>query len=135
MSVFLTSDHHFGHAAARTFYRRPFASVEDMDRAMIDRWNSVVEPVDEVWHLGEFAVRQSSECVDYLLTVLHGRKHRVIRNNDDAHVTRSIRWQSIQTYAEVTVDDTTLVLCHYPFRTWRDMARARSTCLATVTDD
>ena len=23
---------------------------------MIDRWNSVIQPLDEVWHLGDFAV-------------------------------------------------------------------------------
>ena len=36
MSVYFTSDHHFGHSGARSFYRRPFASVAEMDRAMID---------------------------------------------------------------------------------------------------
>src|SRR5580700_9173806 len=46
MSVYFTSDNHFGHAGARSFYRRPFASVAEMDRQMIDRWNSVVEPGD-----------------------------------------------------------------------------------------
>jgi calcineurin-like phosphoesterase family protein len=121
MSIYFTSDHHFGHAAARSFYHRPFASVEEMDRAMIDRWNAVVEPADDVWHLGDFAVRQASERVDFLLTVLHGRKHLVVGNNDGEPVSHSARWQSIQAYAEVTVDETMLVLCHYPFRTWRNM--------------
>ena len=37
MSVYFTSDHHFGQAAARSFYRRPFASVAKMDQEMIDR--------------------------------------------------------------------------------------------------
>jgi calcineurin-like phosphoesterase family protein len=44
MSIYFTSDHHFGQAAARSFYRRPFASVAKMDQEMIDRWNSVVRP-------------------------------------------------------------------------------------------
>jgi calcineurin-like phosphoesterase family protein len=29
----------------------------------------------------------------------------------------------VQAYAELTVDGTALVLCHYAFRTWRDMGR------------
>ena len=44
MSVYFTSDHHFGHSGARSFYRRPFASVAEMDRQMIARWNSIIEP-------------------------------------------------------------------------------------------
>ena len=123
MSVHFSSDQHFGHAAARSFYRRPFASVAEMDQQMIDRWNSTIEAGDEVWHLGDFAVRQSPARIAWLLGVLHGRKHLVIGNNDDAAVTGCALWQSVQTYAEVTIDGTRLVLCHYPFRTWRDMGR------------
>jgi calcineurin-like phosphoesterase family protein len=123
MSVFFTSDHHFGHAGARSLYRRPFASVAEMDRQMIDRWNSAVEPADEVWHLGDFAVRQSPDRVADLLATLHGTKHLVVGNNDGAAVTGCEGWRSVQPYAEITIDARSLVLCHYPFRTWRDMSK------------
>jgi calcineurin-like phosphoesterase family protein len=123
VAVYFTSDHHFGHAAARSFYRRPFTSIDEMDRMMIDRWNAVVGIRDELWHLGDFSVRQSPERVSALLRVLNGQKHLVTGNNDDATVTTNDGWQSVQPYAEVTVDGTRLVLCHYPFRTWRDMGR------------
>jgi calcineurin-like phosphoesterase family protein len=123
MSVYFTSDHHFGHAGARGFYRRPFASVAEMDRQMIVRWNSVIERADEVWHLGDFAVRQPAERVASLLMALNGQKHLIAGNNDDAGVTGCAGWESVQSYAEVTVDGTKLVLCHYPFRTWRDMGK------------
>ena len=53
MTIYFSSDHHWGHAAARSFYRRPFGSVAEMDQVMIERWNAVVEPGDEVWHLGD----------------------------------------------------------------------------------
>jgi calcineurin-like phosphoesterase family protein len=123
MTVYFTSDHHFGHSAARTFYRRPFSSLAEMDQEMIGRWNAVIGPGDEVWHLGDFAVRQSAERVAHLLATLHGRKHLVVGNNDDAAVTGCIGWRSVQPYAELIIDEKQLVLCHYPFRTWRDMGR------------
>lgn len=123
MAIYFTSDQHFGHAGARSLYRRPFASVAEMDRQMIARWNSVIEAGDEVWHLGDFAVRQSPERVTYLLEELHGRKHLIVGNNDDSAVTRCDGWQCVQSYAEVTLGETKLILCHYPFRTWRDMGR------------
>ena len=123
MSVYFTADNHFGHSGARSLYRRPFASVAEMDLAMIDRWNSVVQPEDEIWHLGDFAVRQPSERVDSLLSVLHGSKHLVTGNNDDAAVTDRSGWTSLQQYVELMIDGIRLVLCHYPFRTWRDMGK------------
>jgi calcineurin-like phosphoesterase family protein len=125
MPVYFTSDHHFGQGSARTFYRRPFASVAEMDQEMINRWNSVVGPWDgdEIWHLGDFAVRQSAERVAYLLNTLHGTKHLIAGNNDDAVVTGCAGWQSVQQDAELIVDGKKLVLCHYPFRTWRDMGK------------
>jgi calcineurin-like phosphoesterase family protein len=123
MSVYFTSDHHFGHAGARSFYRRPFASVAEMDRQMVARWNSVVKPQDEVWHLGDFAVRQSRDRIDSLLHELHGQKHLIAGNNDDAAVTASPGWKTVQPYAEVMFDGMMLILCHYPFRTWRDMGK------------
>jgi calcineurin-like phosphoesterase family protein len=123
MAIFFTSDQHFGHAGALGLYRRPFASVAEMDRRMIERWNSVVGPEDQVWHLGDFAVRQRPERVASLLRILHGHKHLIAGNDDDAAVTGSDGWETVQPYAEMSVDGRHLVLCHYPFRTWRNAGK------------
>jgi calcineurin-like phosphoesterase family protein len=123
MTVWFTSDHHFGHSGARTLYRRPFASNAEMDRHMIDRWNALIKPEDDVWHLGDFAIRQPPDRVTTLLSELHGRKHLITGNNDDAAVTGATGWNSVQPYEELTIDGTLLVLCHYPFRTWRNMGK------------
>jgi calcineurin-like phosphoesterase family protein len=123
MTIFFTSDNHFGHSSARSLYRRPFPSVADMDQQMIDRWNAVVNPDDEVWHLGDFAVRQPAERVTSLLGELHGRKHLIVGNNDDVAVTGCTDWTSVQAYAELTIEGALFVLCHYPFRTWNGMGK------------
>jgi calcineurin-like phosphoesterase family protein len=123
MTVYFTSDQHFGHAAARGFYGRPFASTADMDDQMIAHWNSVVSPIDELWHLGDFAVRQPPERISDLLERLHGQMYLVAGNNDSSAVKESSGWLSVQDYAEVNIDSVRLVLCHYPFRSWRDMAK------------
>ena len=44
--------------------------------------NAVVEPSDDVWNLGDLAVRQSAMQVMFLLNALNGRKHVVVHNND-----------------------------------------------------
>jgi calcineurin-like phosphoesterase family protein len=121
--IFFTSDHHFGHGGALGLFKRPFASVAEMDRAMIEAWNARVGPEDEVWHLGDFAVRQKPERVAALLGALHGRKHLVVGNNDDAAVVECGGWTSVASYVEIAVGGAPLVLCHYPFRSWHNMQK------------
>ena len=121
MTTFFTADTHFGHAAARALYRRPFASVAEMDEAMVANWNTAVTCADEVFHLGDFAVRHPDP--GGLLARLHGRKHLLTGNNDPAAVTELPGWASVCPYLEITREGTRLVLCHYALRTWRDMGR------------
>ncbi len=123
MTVLFTADTHFGHGGALALYRRPFADVTAMDSAMIERWNEAVAPDDNVFHLGDFAVRQPQSRVESLLRVLAGRKHLISGNNDGETVRQAAGWISVAPYLELRLEGTLLVLCHYPFRTWRDMAK------------
>jgi len=122
-SVFFTSDTHFGHGGARGLYRRPFASTAEMDEAMVERWNAVVGSEDEVWHLGDFALHVKPERIADLLAALNGRKHLITGNNDGAATLAAPGWASVQAYAELNVGGTWLVMCHYAFRTWKNMGR------------
>ena len=121
MPTWFTADTHFGHAAARALYRRPFPTVAAMDAAMEAGWNAAVAPDDDVYHLGDFAVRHPAPGA--LLDRLHGRKHLLVGNNDPAPVTALPGWSSVQPYLELVVDGVALVLCHYAFRTWSGMGR------------
>ncbi|MBV9522447.1 MAG: metallophosphoesterase family protein [Alphaproteobacteria bacterium] len=123
MRLWFTSDTHFGHAGALHLYKRPFASVGEMDEALIARWNAAVAPDDAVWHLGDFAIRQSADRTAALLDRLNGVKHLVIGNNDPPGTHEQPGWASVQHYAELVIAERRLVLCHFPFRSWRDMAR------------
>jgi calcineurin-like phosphoesterase family protein len=122
-AVWFTADTHFGHAGALSLYRRPFGSVAEMDAAMMARWNDVVGPDDDIWHLGDFALRISTAQAASLLAALNGRKHLVTGNNDPPEIVGLPSWFSTQAYAEVVVGDRRLVLCHYAFRTWNGMAK------------
>ena len=115
MEVFFTSDTHFGDHRVLNLYPRPFASVSEMDAALIARWNETVGEHDEVWHLGDFA--RTAALAAEVLPRLNGRKHLVVGNNDPAPESVA-GWQSVAPYAELRLDDRLLVLCHYPFRSW-----------------
>ena len=51
MARFWTSDLHLGHANIIRYCRRPFADVDAMNEALIERWNDTVADGDEVWVL------------------------------------------------------------------------------------
>ena len=85
--VWLTADTHFGHGNILSFVGadgcpvRPFSSVEEMDEALVDGWNSVVSPEDKVYHLGDVAIPRKSIA---MMGRLHGRKV-LIRGNHDIY--------------------------------------------------
>ena len=47
-----------------------------MDAVMVANWNAIVQPDDIVWHLGDFAFRNSRFLADYLRR-LHDTKNLV----------------------------------------------------------
>lgn len=121
MTLFFTADTHFGDHRTINIHHRPFAGVAEMDAAIVTGWNAVVGAGDEVWHLGDVARRPAD--VAALLDRLNGTKHLVRGNNDPAATGAAPGWASVQDYAELTVDGTLLVLCHYPFRSWNGQHR------------
>jgi len=123
MTVFFTSDTHFGHGGARGRFRRPFETTAAMDAAMAANWNAVVGPEDEVWHLGDFALHLTPEAMAERLDGLNGVKRLIAGNNDGPATLALPGWAEVRHYAELTLDGAQLVLCHYPFRTWNGMHR------------
>ena len=123
MATFFTSDTHFGDAPRLRVDRRPFASIGEMDRAIVERWNETVGVDDDVWHLGDFALGPPSKKIAELLAALKGRKHLIIGNNDGPDTIEQPGWASVQHYAEVSIEGKRLVLCHYAFRTWNRMGQ------------
>ncbi|GJE69099.1 metallophosphoesterase family protein [Methylorubrum podarium] len=123
MTVFFTSDTHFGDPRILRIDRRPFPDLPTHDAALVEAWNAVVSPEDTVWHLGDFALGPPPERVAALLAALHGRKHLIVGNNDGPATLSAPGWASVAHYAETEVEGRRLVLCHYAFRTWNGLGR------------
>ena len=121
MTVYFTSDTHFGDHRTLNIHKRPFACVAEMDAHMIAAWNEVVAPEDEVWHLGDFARKLGD--VPELLRRLNGRKHLIMGNNDSPAIAKVPGWESVSDYREIEVSGRKLVLCHYAFRSWNGQYR------------
>lgn len=85
-ATFLISDTHFGHEKTCTVFKRadgsplrPFASAEEMDEAMIKRWNDRVRPSDKVYHLGDVVINRRFL---HVLDRLNGDKVLIKGNHD-----------------------------------------------------
>ena len=116
-----TGDTHFGDHRTINIHGRPFGSVEEMNRALIDLWNAAVRPEDDIWHLGDFA--RTLKAAEQILPLLNGRKHLIRGNNDPVGLSALGGWKSVQDYAELECGGRLLVLCHYPFRSWNGQHR------------
>ena len=121
MSLYFTSDTHFGDHRTLNIHKRPFASVAEMDEALVAAWNAAVGESDEVWHLGDFARKLAD--IPALLERLNGRVHLVRGNNDPAGICELLGWASVSDYRELEAEGRKLVLCHYPFRSWNGQHR------------
>jgi len=124
MKTFLTGDTHFGHANIIRYCSRPFTSVEEMNRKLIENWNAVVGPKDTVWHLGDFGMLSDREAAD-IFHALNGEKNLIIGNHDvdkRGRVVQSIArlpWKREPTHlAEIKHNGNIIVLSHYAGLTW-----------------
>ena len=54
MSIYFIADTHFGEDNIRRYENRPFETVSEMDKAMIENRNSVISENDEVFVLDDF---------------------------------------------------------------------------------
>lgn len=118
--MFFTSDTHFGHRNIIKYCDRPWDSVEEMNEGLIERWNSVVGPNDDVYHLGDFCMGRKS-VPERWVPRLNGKIH-LIRGNHDP-VVKNQGFETVQNYLEVKYNKNKIVLFHYPIRNWNGSHR------------
>lgn len=75
--AFVIADLHFGHKLMETV--RPWKTIQEHDEALIDNWNSVVDPIDRVYVLGDLCMNRKSIAI---VGKCNGRKVLVKGNHD-----------------------------------------------------
>ena len=112
--IFYTADLHFGYDPILDF--RPFDSVEEMDRALIENWNSAVSDADTVYVIGDLGYN-GGHVPCRILSQLAGHKHLIRGNHDTAYDDAPLLWryfESITDFLEIDDGDTHILLSHYP---------------------
>lgn len=129
--IFFTSDQHYWHNNVIRYCARPHASVEEMNEAMVNGWNEVVDDSDTVYNLGDFSL--AFRAVEVYPFRLKGSKILVPGNHDFCHsyhkksrnAEQRAKWTEKYKYFGFTVlpEQVTMEfpglgvvnLCHHPY--------------------
>lgn len=79
--IFITSDTHFCHVPSFVWEPRGFSSVEEMNEAIVERWNNIVKPKDIVYHLGDTILSNNEKGIEYF-NKLNGEIFVIWGNHD-----------------------------------------------------
>ncbi len=120
-NIYFTSDTHWSHKKILEYCptTRKGATVEEMNRLLIQAWNNKIPPGGVVYHLGDVSFGKHDETYD-ILSQLNGEIHLVLGNHD--HLMKkgiiSERFASIQDYKTIKIDGKHIVLFHFPIESW-----------------
>ena len=115
--IWFTSDQHFCHANILKYETetRPFASIQEMNEVLIQRWNEKVAPEDTVYVLGDLSMGEVNVAIEYIKR-LNG-KIILIRGNHDTP-------KRIEAYKAIGIEVHDIfylpykgrffILCHFP---------------------
>lgn len=81
-NIWFTSDTHFSHNQPFLYEPRDFKNIDEHNEAIIQNWNSVVQPDDIVYHLGDVMLNDDEHGIKCLQR-LNGHI-RMVRGNHDS---------------------------------------------------
>jgi len=125
MSIFFTSDQHYGHINILKYCNRPFPSAKEMDEKMIANHNQIVKSDDVVYIVGDFTLGNFDFAVSIIkrlsgnLVFLQG-SHEKWWWRDDLY---DGRVRAVSPIHVIEPDKANgllvpIVLCHYAMRSW-----------------
>ena len=136
--VWVTSDLHLSHDREFVWKVRGFNNVYEMNRAIIENWNNVVAPDDDVYVLGDLCLggEQSLEVNRKMLASLKGNIH-IVRGNHDSDARISMYdglWNvvEIENAIYLKYKGYTFYMSHYPTMTANLEKETLKACLINL---
>ena len=113
--IWFTSDLHLNNKNIIKYCNRPYADQYEMNKALIENWNSKVSEDDTVYVLGDFIMGMADTIPD-ILAQLKGNIH-LIRGNHDSDVKMDyyakagipVSWMDTLSYKGKY-----FIMCHFP---------------------
>jgi len=109
VKTFLISDTHFGHFNIIKHCNRPFYSINNMDKSIINNWNKVVSNEDVVYFLGDFC--EIHHNPKYWLRYLNGNISFIEGNHD--HPLKKYHVRPLNKHFVISYKEEKFLLCHY----------------------
>lgn len=122
--IWLTSDTHFGHENILRLAERPWETIGQMNRALLANINACVGPRDDLYILGDFSFRISTEEAQAIRRKIRCQKIHLIAGNHDKDWTRP---EVAGTFIveppiiKLKAEGRKFVLSHYPIEDWEGM--------------
>lgn len=114
--IYFTADLHLGHEEVIAKRQRPFASVTDMNEALIRNYNQRVGANDTVYILGDLCHRVTEEEANALIRRLNGRKI-LLRGNHDIDYDSAL-FEAVHDFLMEDFDGRRFVMIHYALMDW-----------------
>lgn len=119
--IWFTSDLHFNHEAVLRMCKRPYASVLEMNRALIDNINLKVRPNDKLYILGDVAHKGTVEAANALIAEIACRNIILVEGNHDRKYDEG-HFADVHKLTEIHVgvggQNHSITLCHFPMMSW-----------------
>ena len=121
-NIWFTSDTHFDHSNIIKFCTRPFKDVDEMNEALIRKWNETVPTRGIVFHLGDF-VFGGLNVLENIANRLNGTKYLILGNHDirqqwNNSARLSQLFEHVTQQMTILVEGQTIILNHYPLLTY-----------------
>ena len=117
MTIFFTADTHFRHDEIVDACQRPFNSVEEHDQVLVENWNALVRPEDEIYILGDFIIAENRDQVESLTRLLNGKKYLVLGDHDNPDLCEGC-FEWVKDYHVLNTHEKAWILFHYPIWIW-----------------
>ncbi|KKN62411.1 hypothetical protein LCGC14_0512080 [marine sediment metagenome] len=114
MKLWFTADTHWGQARTLELSKRPFDSVEQMDKQLIDNWNAVVTNEDTVYHLGDVGdLHRLNEINAKHIKLVMGNYEHTLNILDSCNQLDN-RIEIISLGSKIIIDNIEFALVHKP---------------------
>lgn len=122
--IWFTSDLHFYHKQVIGYCNRPYSNVEEMNRDLIERWNSKIKKREIVWVLGDFSFAGIQTTKD-VVSQLKG-DIRIVRGNHDRYAKQLIEMGFSNVYENhsIWLEGYKVNLSHFPHRPTKEQMEA-----------
>lgn len=129
MNKFFTADTHFGSERTRELSKRPFATIEEMDKTFINNWNNVVGKADIVYHIGDFGeYKHLKELNGKIILILGNYEKKEMKekfNNNFAQYKNYLIslgfYEVYENNLQINIKNRTLNLTHEPLDCVKNM--------------